>query len=271
MPRDRSATPPLAAGTAPDRDRQFATTLGRGLQVLRCFTAADPMLGNGEIARRAGLPKATVSRLTYTLTGLGYLRHIPQLGKYQLGSGVLSLAYPLLAAMRLRQVARPFMQGLADHVRGTVNLGLRDRLNMVYVESARADETNVLRPDIGSSVPILRSAIGRAWLAACPEEERAAWLNQARVYDEPTWREYRSPTLAGLREYRERGFCVSHGDWRAEVHGVAVAMRRGATGELMVFSCTASAFRLRRGQLESDFGPRLVAMVRTVEAAMGLR
>ena len=51
-----------------DGDRQFATTLARGLEVLRVFTPLEPMLGNKEISVRTGLPKPTVSRLTYTLT-----------------------------------------------------------------------------------------------------------------------------------------------------------------------------------------------------------
>ena len=87
-------------------DRQFATTLARGLEVLRCFTPLEPLLGNKEISVRTGLPKPTVSRLTYTLTKLGYLRHNMRLGKYQLGSAVLSIGYPLLASMNVRQVAR---------------------------------------------------------------------------------------------------------------------------------------------------------------------
>src|ERR1700730_13694970 len=86
-------------------DRQFATTLARGLEVLRCFTPLEPLLGNKEISVRTGLPKPTVSRLTYTLTKLGYLRHNMRLGKYQLGSAVLSIGYPLLASMKVKQAA----------------------------------------------------------------------------------------------------------------------------------------------------------------------
>src|SRR3972149_9794841 len=108
-------------------DRQFATTLARGLEVLRCFTPMEPMLGNKEISLRTGLPKPTVSRLTYTLTKLGYLRHNMRLGKYQLGSAVLSIGYPLLASMSIRQIARPFMKELADYTSGAVNMGIRDR------------------------------------------------------------------------------------------------------------------------------------------------
>src|SRR5690606_2344735 len=52
-------------------DRQFSMNLARGLEVLRAFSASSPLLGNREIADRTGLPKPTVSRLTYTLTLLG--------------------------------------------------------------------------------------------------------------------------------------------------------------------------------------------------------
>src|SRR4029077_16642204 len=118
--------------------RQFATTLARGLEVLRCFTPLEPMLGNKEISVRTGLPKPTVSRLTYTLTKLGYLRHNMRLGKYQLGSAVLSIGYPLLAPMTGPRVPRPLLRELADYCNGSVSMGVRDRLNMVYVESSRS-------------------------------------------------------------------------------------------------------------------------------------
>jgi hypothetical protein len=77
------------------KDRQFANTLARGLEVLRCFRVGEPLLGNKEIAQRTGLPKATVSRLTHTLIELGYL---PQQGPRQsrVASAVLSIGYPLL-------------------------------------------------------------------------------------------------------------------------------------------------------------------------------
>ncbi len=54
-------------------DRHFVTALARGLELLACFRHGDRMLGNQDLARRCGLPKSTVSRLTNTLTKLGYL------------------------------------------------------------------------------------------------------------------------------------------------------------------------------------------------------
>ena len=64
-----------APDTRPDYedDRNFATALARGLSVLRAFRTDDDGLSNAQIAERTGLPKSTVSRLTYTLGCLGYL------------------------------------------------------------------------------------------------------------------------------------------------------------------------------------------------------
>ena len=251
-------------------DRQFATTLARGLEVLRCFTPAEPMLGNKEISVRTGLPKPTVSRLTYTLTKLGYLRHNLRLGKYQLGSAVLSIGYPLLASMNIRQIARPFMKELADYVNGSVNMGVRDRLSMVYVESSRSGNGITTLPDIGTSVPIAQSVIGRAFLAACTPAEREAVLNQLKVKDPEAYRKYRAQIDKALEDIRGRGFCVSLGEILREVYAVGVPMRRTVDGEIVAFNAGIPAFMVKKGQLEDDIGPRLVAMVRNIEASVGL-
>ena len=250
-------------------DRQFATTLARGLEVLRCFTPLEPMLGNKEISVRTGLPKPTVSRLTYTLTKLGYLRHNMRLGKYQLGSAVLSIGYPLLASMSIRQIARPFMKELADYANGSVNMGIRDRLNIVYVEACRSGNLTTL-PDIGTSIPIAQSVTGRAFLFACTPPEREAVLNQMKVKEPESLKKYQASITKSLEDIRARGYCVSNGDLRREVHAVGVPMRRNVDGEIVTFNCGVPSFMLKKGQLEEDLGPRLVAMVRNIEAAVGM-
>jgi len=251
-------------------DRQFATTLARGLEVLRCFTPLEPMLGNKEISVRTGLPKPTVSRLTYTLTKLGYLRHNMRLGKYQLGSAVLSIGYPLLASMSVRQIARPFMKELAEYCSGAVSMGIRDRMSMVYVESSRSGNGIATLPDIGTAVPIAQSVIGRAFIASCTPPEREAVLNQMKVKEPEMHRKNRPQIDKAMEDIRSRGFCVSIGELLRDVHAVGVPMRRTVDGEVLAFNCAVPAFILKKGQLEEDIGPRLVAMVRNIEASLGM-
>jgi DNA-binding IclR family transcriptional regulator len=147
---------------------------------------------------------------------------------------------------------------------------VRDRLNMVYVETCRSGNGIQSLPDIGTSVPIAAAAVGRAFLAACTPPEREAVLNQIMVKDPESHRKFRPAIDKSLDDFRARGFCASLGELRREIYAVGVPMRRSADGEIVAFNCGVPAFTLKKGQLEDDIGPRLVAMVRNVEAALGM-
>ncbi len=245
-------------------DRQFSTNLARGLQVLRAYTPADPSLSNSALCARTGLPKATISRITYTLTLLGYLTRTPD-QRYALGAGVLSLGYPMLAAMRIRQVARPWLEKLASTTRSTVNLGIRDRLSVVYVETCRGDAANITRPDIGSVRPLLTSSIGRALLLASPAAERTAILNRLRV-DDPDRFRLESPLWERDRDgFAQRGYCVSHGDWQPEIHAVAVALKQPLQTEVMAINCTLHGVPRQASRQMEQLAARLLDTARRIE------
>lgn len=250
-------------------DRQFSMNLARGMEVLRAFTPGDPMLGNRELSDRTGLPKPTVSRLTYTLTLLGYLSRDTALQKYRLGPGVLSLGHPLLASMHVRQAARPLMVELARSTGCTVNLGMRDRDHVVYVETVRADTGNVHHPDIGSTRPLLAAAIGRALILACPPAERAAILNYLKVHDKDLFEQQRAAWEADQKRYAAQGYCLARGDWKRNLHAVAVPLRLLPREAPFAMNCTLASYRTGNDKLEREVAPQLLDAVRELEASHG--
>ncbi|PLP97602.1 IclR family transcriptional regulator [Cupriavidus pauculus] len=249
-------------------DPAFATTLAHGLALLQCFRVGETVLSNKELAERTGLSKATISRLTYTLAARGLLLYDDRLRRYRLGSTALSLGYPLLASLRVRQVARPLMKALADRMGGSVSLGLRDRLRMVYVETSRGHDAIAFRPDIGASLPMLASAIGRAWLAQAPADLRATVLAGLRETEPDDWRRHADAVAAAVDDLAALGFTRSAGDWLPDVHAVAVPMRQPIDGETLVFNCGVPATRMTPGRLEREMGPRLLELVADVEALL---
>lgn len=249
------------------KDRQFVTALSRGLEVLRCFQPGDRHLGNQDIAERTGLPKPTVSRLTYTLTRMGYLYHDERLGKYQLGTGVLALGFSLLTNMDVLKIARPLMQQLADYSHTQISVGTRDRLGMLLVEGRQSSAATVSLPrDPGTRIPIATTAMGRALLCGLPEVEREKLMDDIRQRDPANWAKHKAGIEQALRDYHERGFCMSIGEWRSDVNAVGVPMLPIAGCRLLAFNCAAPAFVLRRHMVEDDMGPRLINMVRTIES-----
>jgi len=65
------------------------------------------------------------------------------------------------------------------------------------------------------------------------------------------------------------GFTISAGEWQDDVHAVGVALKLNDGTGPYAFNCGAPAFRFTEERLRDDIGPRLVAMVRNIEAALG--
>lgn len=262
---------PNAPADAPPKDRQFATTLASGIDILLAYRPGDARLGNKDFVQRTGLSKSTVARLTHTLCVLGYLRHEAALGKYRLGAPVLAPGYPLLASMQIRQAARPLMKALADEVGGAVSLGIRDRTQMIYVETARSTDNLVVPPDIGAALPMLTTAIGKAWLCRVPADLRDPVLNRLRLQDGDAFRRA-APGLAQAREDLETvGFCSNRAEWRHDVFAFAVPLCKPVDSQWFVIN---TGVRARSGAFEAlrrTVGPRLVAVAHNLESLLGLR
>ena len=250
-------------------DPQFATTLAHGLAVLQSFSVGAPALSNKELAQRTGLSKATISRLTYTLMVKGLVAFDAHQRRYRLASTALTIGYPLMASLPIRQIARSAMKKLADEVGGTVSLGMRDRRWMVYVETSRGHDLSAWRPDIGASIPMLPTAMGRAWLAHATAARREEVLTQMRAAEPAHWSAYAGELAQALSDLPRKGFCVSRGAWRPDVHAVSVPVTQPQDGETLVFNCGVLTTRLAPRALERDVGPKLVQLVRQVEAQLG--
>ena len=261
--------PPTApVKRAPKKDRHFVTALARGLDILRCFGPTERWLGNQEIAQRTKLPKPTVSRLAYTLVRLGHLRYSESLEKYGLGGSVVSLGFAALAQMDVRRIARPLMQALSEHTGAAVNLGIRDRLQMVYIDTYRNAASHSIQVDVGWRIPIPTTSMGRAYLCALDEPKRLALLDQLKQANRADWPKLKKRLDEAFEEYQREGWCTGLGDWRREVHAIAVPLAPADGADPIVFSCSGTAFHLTSEKLLQDVGPRLLTVVGNVRAAL---
>lgn len=253
------------------KDRQFAATLAHGIDLLLCFRPGETVLANKELAERTGLSRPTVARLAHTLTLLGYLRQDDATRSYRLGAATVAISHPLLASMRIRPVARPLMAMLSREIEGAVSLGVRDRLHMVYVESARATDELITFPDIGAPLPMMATAIGRAWLAHAPADQRRGVMNQLRVADPLQFERHRPAIALAVKDLADTGFCSSRAEWRPEAHGFAVPLQGTVDGIQFVLNCGIPVSRGGFAALRRSVAPRLVSLARSLEVLLGLR
>jgi DNA-binding IclR family transcriptional regulator len=262
MSRIRRNTLKSDVATVPDR--KFITALGRGLDVLRCFGPRDRWLANQEIAARTGLARPTVSRLVYTLTHLGFLRHAHSPPKYALGSAAVSLGYSALTQIDIRREARPLLHALSQQTNASVHLAINDGVHMQVVDTYWHSSAFVI--DIGSRVPVATTSLGRAYVCALPEDERKLMLAQIRERHRAEWPLARKRFEESFRDYEQHGYCFALGDWRRDVNAVATPFDPRDGTKPLVVGCSGAAFQFTPDLLERDIGPRLLALVGNLRA-----
>lgn len=250
-------------------DRHFVTALARGLEVLACFRSGTRMLSNQELAERCQLPKSTVSRLTMTLVRLGYLMHDEESGKYKVGMATLSLGVGMLAKLDIRQVARPYMQELADYSQVMVSLGVRDRLSMLYIENCRSQAALTLSLDVGARIPIVTSSMGRGYLAIASDAERREIAERLADLDAWSQKDIMNGIDKAVSDYQSLGITTSFGDWQKDVNAIAVGFQLSKAQPIMVITCGAPSFTASEDFLLNDVRPRLLEVVEKIRAAMG--
>ncbi|PRY65521.1 IclR family transcriptional regulator [Vreelandella songnenensis] len=255
----------------PGKDRNFVTALARGLELLRAFGTGEEYLGNAELSKRTSIPRPTVSRLTYTLTQLGYLQHNTHLEKYRLGPGVLALGYRFLANMGIREVARPHLQTFADSTDCNVSLGGADRHDMVYLETCHGSGPLIIRLDVGSRLPIATSAIGRAWLCGLPAPRRQQVLQELAAFHGSDWPALEKGIQRSMEDYAKHGFCFSEQDWQRDISAVAMPLILEDGAEIMAINCGGSSLRLDHDRLVNSLGPRLKEVASQIKQELAPR
>ncbi len=253
------------AGGVDENHPQFVTSIARAFSILRCFERGAQFLGNQEIASRTRLPKPTVSRMAFTLSALGYLNYSPSLEKYSLGPAVLSLSHAYTKSLDVLTIARPLMRELADYTQAAVMLGAADGKRMVLLEVCQGDPTFHLKLDPGAPVPHGSTALGRADLAARPQDVFDQHLDSLERDIEPAlWPRIRAGVVRAREDFQRYGFCFSMGDWNPDVFAVGVPMVSNDRARILAFNVSGRVSVMTREKLIHDFGPKLVALRNSV-------
>jgi DNA-binding IclR family transcriptional regulator len=252
----------------PDADRRFVSALARGLELLRCFGPQDRWLAHQELVRRSGLPHATVSRLSFTLHRLGYLRHRADSGEYALGLAVLGLGFSVLTNFEIGRIARPLMDALAEQTQSAVSLGVRHDTSMVYVAHCRSTARLILGLDVGTRLPLAETAMGRALWCSAGAGVRALIAARLEQQDPARWPQRQAGLLRAEQQYAQRCYAGSEAEWESEIAAIGVGIDIGDGREPLALTIGGPAARLQGALLHEQFAPALVGTGRAIVAAI---
>jgi IclR family mhp operon transcriptional activator len=205
----------MTSAPKPSEGTKSVMALRRGLQVLAVIQRSSA-ISFTELQQETGLPKATLARLLKTLVECGWVRRHEREGD---GYGrYLCEPSPGLATehgglrQRLVDAAVPVRIRWQRTIPWPMDLGVREGVNMVILDTPGATEL-ALAPNyrlLGLRPPMLRSSMGRCYLAFCPSAEREELLGQLAHSTDPLDRAVlRGGGMARMvAEVRARGYAL---------------------------------------------------------------
>ncbi|QZY54190.1 IclR family transcriptional regulator [Crassaminicella profunda] len=206
------------------QDSSINQSLDKALSLLKYFTAEEPVRGLSEIARLSSIPKATVYRLFNTFEKNGYLRKVDISGKqnqYKLGMKFLELGVIVSEAIEIKEIALPFMKRLRDEINEDVQLVMREKNQVIYVEKLICTHPVRLFTKTGRTASLNAGACPRAILSFLEDDEIK------EIFEDESFEKYTENTIVKeeklwelIKESRKNGYTVSFGEMEMQTIGV---------------------------------------------------
>jgi IclR family mhp operon transcriptional activator len=210
--------------------------LDRGLEVLDRIRERDGVTLK-HLFIRTGLPRATLLRILKTLEEREWIQLGLVGGLYHLGPKMFEPVRVSGRRQRLAELAVPVLNMLAKKVIWPSDIAICRGHSMLILESSRRNAPFVInRKAVGRRPCLLKSAMGRAYLAFCPKEERERLLEALRRSTHPddkpvamqSWVDrILQQTCAQGYGVREPGYWAGVDDFGDEVSSIAVPVMTG--------------------------------------------
>ncbi len=227
----------------------FVQSRARGLAAIRAFDAAHPAQTLSDVARRAGLSRATARRVLHTLVGLGYADSDGRL--FRLRPKVLELGFAYLHGTGLWGAAQPPMVELVERIHESCSAAVLDGDEIVYVARVPT-RTRIMSITLGlgSRLPAHLTSMGRVLLAALPPADADA-LRRA------------------IAKVRAQGFAILDQELEPGLRSVAVPVHGPGGAVVAALNVGTHASRVTLEDLKARILPALRETAESVSRAMG--
>ncbi len=235
-------------GAVPTTDRPASrlSSVRNAARVLKEFSRTDRELGITQLARRLGLAPSTVHRLVSTLVDEGLLERGPG-GVYRLGLPVYELGLTVFPSVSLHDASRPVLASLRHTTAETVQMGVLDGLDVVYVERLDSPQTLRILHRTGHRLPAHSTSTGKVLLAHLPGDilrERLRDWRPARITPYTITDE--GDLLAELARVAERGWAQNIEEGALGAASVAAPVRGDDGTVIAAISVVGPISRARR-------------------------
>lgn len=146
-----------------------APSVKKAFQILKLIADTNKTVGISDIAKSLKISKSTVHGITSVLEEVGVVRRDPITKRYALGFALFELGKSAYSQVDLTEIARPILKKLMDETQQTVFLGILSGEHVIIIESFESRQALKITTPIGTAIPLLAGAVGKALLGAMDE------------------------------------------------------------------------------------------------------
>jgi len=223
--------------------RNYIAAIERTLKVVGAFNGQRDV-SLGELASRTRMIKSSVFRILYTLGQLGYAEKDTQ-GRYSLTSRWENLCLGAQPTRELIRLAAPLMSILLNRFKETVNLGVIDGGDVLYIYVLESPHAFRLAAHAGMRSPLYSTALGKCLLSRLSGEQVGAALKKHPIQPltDHTVRD-RAAFKRDLGRVREQGFAIDNGEDSSGARCVAAPIFNAAGEVVAAISISGPAGRI---------------------------
>lgn len=242
----------------------------RALIILKQLAYAEGGTGVREMARNLGISPGVVQKSLQALVVQGFAEQDPTTQHYYLGPAAIQVGLAGLAKLEIRQVARPYMEALAERCGETTILGLRQGNIAVYIDKVVSREEMRVDVPIGSRRPLNCTAVGKVILAYLPDEEIER-LSHEGVFVNSTPQSITDLSLlkTELAQVRAKGFAFDNGEFTIGMTCLAAPVRDHDGG--VIGAITVSGPVQRMDAIEETLSAEVIHCANEISTALGYR
>lgn len=249
------------------RKIQPVGVLTKAFRILDVVRASSSPLTLKDISNLAELNKCTCLRLLSHLETEKYLTRDMR-GGYSAGAKLLQPWGKLGNHTRLLDVARRPLWEIWQVTKESVNLGILEGHEVVYLDSLESPHDFRLVAPVGTRATFNRTALGKAMVAFLPQEHRRRLLESKRF--EP-FTPHTITSIEALEEefetIRQLGYATDNEESQIGVRCVAAPILDSDGGPLAAISISGPASRITPGSV-AELSRALRAVVLEISASL---
>ena len=236
------------------------------LRILEALHDSPSGLQLKEVAKTTGVNKSTAYRFLAHLESAGYLYRDDE-GLYVIGPKLARLGTGLNYDVMLRKISRPVLQQLWENAGETVNLGILDGHQVLYVDVIQSSHTFRLASEVGSRRPLHCTSLGKAMAAYLPANELQDLLKSIKLERQTSKTIVQKTKFEKeLGKIRQRGYAVDDEEAVMGARCVAAPIADGGGKVVAGLSVSGPVTRITANRIAP-----LAALLKEAAASISVR